>query len=199
GNVYNVTVETNPPGQTCAVTNGSGTVASANVTNVAIACTTVSNSEGMVTDNFNRANGHLGPNWTDTTDGGLAILSQAVVGTSAGVSGDIRTAEAYSSNQYSQVQVTLTQLTGGQWIGPAVRLQNGGQDGYVGIYYWNNGNPELMIFLRSGGGSWTQLGNAYSCGPLTAGTRLKLMVVGNTLAFLENGVERIAVFDPSFS
>jgi hypothetical protein len=69
----------------------------------------------------------------------------------------------------------------------------------VGIYYWNNGNPELIIFKRSGGSSWTQLGNAYNCGPLSAGTLLKLMVVGNTLAFLENGVERIAVFDPSFS
>jgi hypothetical protein len=152
------------------------------------------------TDNFNRANGPLGPNWTDTTDGGLAILSQVVVGTNpTGVSGDIRTAEAYSRDHYSQVQVTSTQLTGDQWIGPAVRLQNGGQDGYVGIYYWNNGNPELIIFKRSGSSSWTQLGNPYSCGPLPAGTQLKLMVVGNTLAFLENGVERIAAFDPSFS
>jgi hypothetical protein len=200
GNVYNVTAETNPTGQTCAVTNGSGTVASANVTNVAIACTSVSYSGGTVTDNFNEANGPLGPNWTDTTDGGLAISSQVVVGTNpTGISGDIRTAEAYSSNQYSQVEVTSTQLTGDQWIGPAVRLQNGGQDGYVGIYYWNNGNPELIIFKRSGASSWTQLGNSYSCGPLTAGTQLKLMVVGNTLSFLENEVERIAAFDPSFS
>jgi predicted acyltransferase (DUF342 family) len=199
GNAYNVTVETNPIGQACAVTNGSGTVASANVTSVAIACTSVSGSGGTATDNFNRANGPLGPNWTNITDGGLAISSDAVVGTTTGVSGDIRTAEAYSSNQYSQVQVTSTQLTGVQWIGPAVRLQNSGQNGYAGSYYWNNGNPELMIFKRSGGGSWTQLGNTYNCGPLTVGTQLKLMAVGNTLAFLENGVERIAVFDASFS
>ena len=34
---------------------------------------------------------------------------------------DIRTAEGYASNQYSQVEVTSTQLTGGQWVGPAVR------------------------------------------------------------------------------
>src|SRR5580658_3540465 len=93
------------------------------------------------TDNFNRANGPLGPNWTDITDGGLAISSGVVVGTTTGVSGDIRIAEAYSSNQYSQVEVTSTQLTGVQWVGAAVRLQNGGQNGYVGSYYWNNGNP----------------------------------------------------------
>ena len=75
------------------------------------------------------------------------------------MSGDIRTAESYSSNQYSQVEVTSTQLTGGQWIGPAVRTQNGGQDGYVGIYFWNNGSPELMLYERSERYHWTQLGD----------------------------------------
>ena len=131
------------------------------------------------------------------SDGGLAISSQAVTGTSAnGTTGDIRTAENYSSDQFSQVEVTSTQLTGTQWIGPAVRIQSGGQNGYLGIYNWNNGSPELMLFMRSGG-NWTQLGSAYSSGPLAAGTQLKLMVVGSTLSFLENGVERIAVYDDS--
>ena len=39
GASYAVTVLTQPAGQTCSVTNGSGTVSSADVTNVAIACT----------------------------------------------------------------------------------------------------------------------------------------------------------------
>ena len=73
-----------------------------------------------------------------------------------------------------------------------VRAQAGGEDAYVGIYSWNNGNPNLMLFERTGG-NWTQLGNAYICGSLPAGTQLKLMVVGNTIAFLQNGVERVAV------
>jgi hypothetical protein len=37
GNTYSVTVGTQPSGETCSVTNGSGT-ASANVTNVQVAC-----------------------------------------------------------------------------------------------------------------------------------------------------------------
>ncbi len=37
---YAVTVLTQPTGQTCAVTQGSGTMAAANVTNVAVTCTT---------------------------------------------------------------------------------------------------------------------------------------------------------------
>ncbi len=39
GTAYNVTVLTQPAGQSCSVTNGTGTVGSANVTNVAVACT----------------------------------------------------------------------------------------------------------------------------------------------------------------
>ena len=150
-------------------------------------------------DNFNRANGSLGPNWTDISDGGLAIVSQAAAGTaSAGVSGDIRTAESYTSDQYSQVAVTSTQLTGSQWIGPMVRAQNGGQNAYVGIYYWNNGSPDLMLFKRISG-SWTQLGGTYSSGALAAGTQLQVKAAGSTISFLQNGVQRITATDTSLS
>ena len=148
-------------------------------------------------DDFNRADGGLGANWTDISDGGLSISSQAVVG-SSGTAGDIRTAETFTSDQYSQVEVTSTQLTGGQWIGPAVRTQGGGQNTYLGIYFWNNGSPELRLYKRSAG-TWIQLGSSYSCGPLGAGTRLRLMAVGSRISFLQDGVERIAVSDSSFT
>jgi len=46
GSTYNVTVGTEPTGETCTVTNGSGTVGSANVTNVAVACSTGSGGGG---------------------------------------------------------------------------------------------------------------------------------------------------------
>ena len=38
GGTYNVTVQTQPSGETCTVTNGSGTIGGANVTNVGVAC-----------------------------------------------------------------------------------------------------------------------------------------------------------------
>ena len=41
GAAYSVTVKTNPSGQTCTVTGGSGTIGSANVTNVAVSCASV--------------------------------------------------------------------------------------------------------------------------------------------------------------
>ena len=110
----------------------------------------------VASDNFNRANGPLGPNWTDISDGGMAISSDQVTGTAGALTGDMWTANTFTSDQFSTIQVTSTQLTGGQWIAPAVRVQSGGQDAYVGLYYWNNGSPEMMIFKRSGGG-WAHL------------------------------------------
>jgi Putative esterase len=197
GSPYNVTVLLSPDGETCAVTNGSGTIGSMNVANVTIVCTADAN--GSASDDFNRANGSLGGNWTDDTDAGMTISSQVIVGTQgASTSGDMRTAEAYNNNQFSQIQVTSTQLTGSQWIGPAVRMSNGGQDGYAGIYYWNNGNPELMLFERTGT-TWVQLGDSYFTSPLAAGATLKLEVVGTTLSFLVNGVERVAAYDNEYA
>ena len=91
-------------------------------------------SATAATDDFNRADGGLGANWTAISDGGLSIASQAAAGSSGGIAGDIRTGETYASDQYSQIEVTATQLSGGQWIGPAVRTQNGGARlGLLGI------------------------------------------------------------------
>ena len=79
GAAYNVTVKTNPAGQTCTVSNGSGTVGSANVTNVAVSC--AAKRPRPPSDDFNRADGGLGANWTAISDGAMAIASQQVTGT----------------------------------------------------------------------------------------------------------------------
>jgi len=194
---YNVTVMTNPSGQGCTVANGSGTVASANVTNVAVSCTNNSTATSA-SDNFARADGSLGPNWTDISDGGLAISSDAVIGKAGSVTGDAWTANTFNSDQFSQVTVTSTQLTGGQWIGPAVRMQNSGQNAYVALYNWNSGSPQLLLFKRSGGG-WTQISGVYSVSPLQAGTQLELTAVGSAISLFDNGIEVLSATDSSIT
>ena len=57
-------------------------------------------------------------------------------------------------------------------MGPAVRAQNGGQNLYLGLYFWNNGTPQLMLFKRQAG-NWTELGSSPTA-PLAAGTQLRL-------------------------
>jgi hypothetical protein len=191
GAAYDVTVAQDPAGQVCTVADGSGTVATADVTNVAVSCTSASAT--TASDNFDRANGSLGPAWTDMSGGGLVISSDAAVGTNAGGnSGEIRTGESYSGDQFSQVTLTSAQLTGTEWIGPAVRAQDGGMTAYVGFYFWNSGSPELMLFERNQG-NWNQLGSTVSTAPLQGGTQLGLTVVGNSLSFTENGTQVIGV------
>jgi hypothetical protein len=51
GAAYSVMVKTNPAAQTCSVANGTGTMGSANVTNVAVTCS--NNAAGTATDDFN--------------------------------------------------------------------------------------------------------------------------------------------------
>jgi Putative esterase len=148
-------------------------------------------------DDFNKRNGSLGADWARIRGGGLSVSSHAVRG-SSGLAGDVWTAGTFTSNQYSQIEVTSKQLVVGQWIGAAVRVQHHGLDAYAGIYSWANGSPQLMLFKRSGG-NWTQLGTGYLSGPLAAGTQLKVMVVGSTISLLENGVQRLWAFDGSFS
>ena len=148
-------------------------------------------------DDFSRPACRLGTDWTGIRDGALSISSHAVTGSTA-IAGDVWTAGTFTSNQYSQIEVTSKRLEDAQWIGPAVRAQNGGQDAYVGIYDWNNGHPELILFKRSAG-NWIQLGEAYSSGPLAAGTQLKLVAFGSTISFLENGVQRLSASDSSLS
>ena len=152
----------------------------------------------LASDDFNRADGGLGSNWTATSDGSMSIASQQVIGTAGAVTGDIRTAETYPSDQFSQIQVTSTALSGGGWVAAAVRLQNSGENGYAGLYYWNFGSPELMLFKRSNG-AWTQLGTTYNSGVLAAGTQLQIVAAGSTISFLQNGVTRISVTDTSFT
>ena len=195
GAAYSVTVKTTPSGWSCVVSNGSGTVASADVSSVVVACSAVGSASGS--DDFNRADGGLGVGWSAISDGGLTISSQAVVGSSA-TAGDVRVAETYGADQFSAIQLTSTQLTGGEWVGPAVRVQNNGLAMYLGIYFWNSGSPELRIYKRSAG-NWIQLGSSYSSGALAAGTVLKLASVGSRVAFSAGGVERIVVSDGSIS
>ena len=147
-------------------------------------------------DDFNRANGSLGPIGPRLATARLRFL-EAVVGTSA-TAGDIRTAETYSSDQLSQIQLTSTQLSAGQWVGPTVRTQNAGQNTYLGIYFWNSGSPQLRLYKRISG-TWIQLGSSYNSGALGAGTTLQLSASGSTISFLQNGVSRVTATDTSLT
>ena len=149
------------------------------------------------TDNFARANGGLGANWTATSDGGLSIASDQAVGSASGILGDMWSANAFTSDQYSQLMLTSTQLTSGQWVGPSVRMQSSGQQGYLALYFWNNGSPQVMLFSRNGG--WQQLGSSFSVSPLAAGAVLSLQAAGSALTVAVNGTTVITAAGTAYT
>jgi hypothetical protein len=192
GTSYAVTVLSKPSSQTCTVVNAAGTVTNDNVAHVSIACANIPNYTLDEQDDFNRTDGPLGSHWANLPDGGLAISSGRAVGTGSGnLAGNYRIDASFNSDQYSEIAVTSTALS--LWIGASVRNQTNGNL-YVGIYYSNSGSPQLRVYKRIAG-AWTQLGASYACGVLAVGTKLKLLAVGTTLAFLQDSVEKIAVYD----
>jgi hypothetical protein len=109
GTNYSVTVLTQPsnPGQICMVANGSGTVASAAITNVAVTCQTITTSLA-VADFFNNrvliyntpfntdqsANVVLGQaNFTTATPGATANTMNGPIGVTADIAGNLYVSE----------------------------------------------------------------------------------------------------------
>ena len=117
-----------------------GTVSFAPVT-VAVHCT----SPAPGHDDFQRPDsGSLGTAWTAMNDGGMAISGGTAVGSSpAGtqaISGSARTTAATNTRRSSWVRPSSP----GAVDRPGSARQNGGQDLYLGIYFWKNGSPSSI-------------------------------------------------------
>jgi predicted transcriptional regulator len=90
GSAYAVTILTQPTGQTCTVTNGSGTVAAANVTTVAVACAASYTVGGTVAGLLSGNSGvtlqdNGGSNQTITASGAFTFLPGLPSGTAYSV------------------------------------------------------------------------------------------------------------------
>ncbi len=104
GGNYHVTVKTQPTGQTCSVTNESGTVSGANVTNVAVTCT--DNGGGSA----NYVPHTLGSRWTySVTGGNTSSFTDQITASSA------NSFTRQSVNADGSYSIGQMALTGGVW------------------------------------------------------------------------------------
>ena len=161
GSAYNVTVSAQPVGQVCTVTNGSGTIASANVTSVAVACVstpytvggTISGLSGSVTLQNNG-----GDNLVLGTNGSFTFATSMITGDTYSVTvsaqpvGQICTVTngggTVSGANITNVSVTCvndTYTIGGLYSG----LASG-----TTLYLTNNGG-DLKTITIAGAGSFT--------------------------------------------
>lgn len=132
------------------------------------------------TDNFNRADGGIGANWTNSL-GTLVIVSNAVTAGSAGDRAAWRSAESFDADHSSQVTFTADNDGGG----PSVRNQASGANFYAFLYdSFGNGS-----IYEVNAGVFTQLGAGYSMGTMGVGQFLKLTATGSTLTPNQNGTD----------
>jgi hypothetical protein len=137
-------------------------------------------------DNFNRANGGLGSNWTDATGmSGLQVVSNACAGTVSAeqVSFWATTAGSFSADQYSEGAVR-GMVSGAKYAGVVVRMS--GDDGYT---FYTDG---------ASGAGHTEVARYDNAVPtvlqsfattVAAGDVLKLQITGTTLKAYKNGVQ----------
>jgi hypothetical protein len=151
-------------------------------------------------DNFNRANGAMGSNWT--TWGSLPphIASNEVKGggnASPDAGGAYWSANTFGNDQYSEVQV-LGAIISGNWQGPVVRADATGQNDYTVIYY--NGSTYVLALYKKISNAYTQIGSNYNLpGALNSGDVVRIEASGTTLTVKLNGTAVITQTDSAIA
>lgn len=111
GGAYAVTVKTQPAGQACAVGNGTGTVSGANVTNVSVACSDLSNSKDITSFVIGSSVGVItGTDISVTVPFGTDVTSLAPVIVHTGTS--VNPASGAAQNFTTPVDYTVTAANG---------------------------------------------------------------------------------------
>jgi hypothetical protein len=133
-------------------------------------------------DNFNRANGGLGSNWTQNVNSWTIESNQARPNT-GGSDCLIRwSAEAFDAAQYSQV--VIKNPSGTTWYGVAVRCAT---SAVLTCYSYacSSSERELAQYIN---GSWTRLGNSVvGAGSAANNDVFKLEANGSSIKPYRNG------------
>lgn len=133
------------------------------------------------TDNFNRADGGLGANWTGSVGADLQIVSNEVVGTVGSDCSMYWSADAPDAAQYAQVTITNTV----QYRGPLVRTS---ATDWVAL---DAGAATDWKIEWYNSGDWTQIGSTYATAPADNDVA-KITADGTAFKGYINGTERIS-------
>ncbi len=144
----------------------------------------------LATDNFNRADGGLGTNWTTVTSSGAPQISTNVVRSTAVGTDSMSYYNATSApnDQYASSAV-VTATTSSVGNGPIVRTDSGTKTFYV-AYVTGPLDATAKIFL-SKFTSGTSVNITNGTFTVAANDVLKLEVIGTNLSVYLNGVLKI--------
>lgn len=158
----------------------------------------VSSYQNTAYDNFNRANGAIGANWT-VTQNGVNVAGNVIQGTTAGNNNTAYwTSNAFSSySQFAQAMVAALNGTT-DFIGPGVFA--GGSSGSPNLYECIEDTTSLII-QKVTGGSRANLTSGSVTGSVGDILRLEGVLNGIgtavTLTCYQNGVQQLQTTDSS--
>ncbi|HUL16951.1 MAG TPA: hypothetical protein VLV88_13215 [Terriglobales bacterium] len=147
-----------------------------------------------VFDNFNRANGAIGLNWT-VQNGGLNVSSNAIVGTGSTSNWAFFSAAvaAFTSDQFAEISLPASIPAGGG-AGPAVRASGTGSSADNYNCHPNNTTLYLEKILNGASTILSSIGNTTAAGDV-----IRLEVSGNTINCYYNGVLKLTATDNSLT
>jgi 6-phosphogluconolactonase len=200
GGAYSVTVMTQPAGQTCTVHNGSGTIGTADISNVVVNCTL----PGAFAYVANETSGSISAYSIDASTGALAPIAGspfASTGTTpVAVAVDPNGAYLYVANNGSgTVSVYAIDPSSGALAAAGDPVGSGNGPFAIAIdpadrfvYVANKTDGTVAVFVTGSGGSLTPIGGSpFSVG--TVPTSLKTDPGGNFLYVTDYAQNSVAV------
>ena len=141
-------------------------------------------SATTVSDNFDRADGALGSNWTTVSGTGAPqIVSNTLrVRTAGALSSAYWSASTFSSDQFAQA--SLPNSSGTQY-GPGIAVRLSGSKGYF-LWYGNSSNT-VSLWRMDSSSSETLLKQSASLTVSPSSDVWKIQAVGSTISGYQNG------------
>lgn len=150
----------------------------------------------LFSDNFTRANGALGSNWT-TQSGTTSptIVSNAVeCATLANHTAAVYSGAAFPADHWAEIRLSTLNS---DYAGPAVRMATGADTDYVAFASAPFGSSTSLTIAKRIASAYTQL--AIGTFTVATGDLLRLSIVGTTLTLYLNGVSVLTATDSSIN
>ena len=155
----------------------------------------LSANAATVSDNFNRANGGLGSNWT-TVSGTTApqiVNNMAQPGSAGTLNSAYWSANTFGGNQYAAASFPGSSGTN---YGPGIAVRLSNSTGYF-LWYGNSAST-VSIWRMDSSSSWTEL--KASANLTVAATDVwQLQAVGSTLTGYQNGKQVVTTTDTHYT
>ena len=146
------------------------------------------------TDNFDRADGTLGANWTTVAGMQNPTIASNVVqdATMDGTTSiSIRTAESFANDQYAYITATKAITSGARIVGVVLRGTTAARTEYECQVLGPLGSTATLTIYRLNAGAATQLGTTGAVVTVNPGDTVYCQMRGSTVTMKINGVTRL--------